>query len=239
MATNAAVRQFRRAQSDIVQLAERELDAFWRTLDKDNPIAAVRALELFMPDVIQAYGEIGAAVAMDFYDELRDNAQIRGAYRAVLGDAIPIEQARASTRWAAGPFFKGDSDPQQVLSNLTLVTDRYVKQQARNTITVNALRDPAQVRYARVPTGDKTCAFCLAMASRGAVYANETSASNTYHGGCDCVPTPIWSERDYPSDYHPDKMRDLYDKAKSEAESNGLKGSDGILSALRQQQGIS
>lgn len=191
-----AVANFRTTQSGIVQLAERELRAFWLTLDPSEPLAAVRALENFLPLLIQSYGEMGAAAAADFYEELRESVPgIRRAHKTVLGDAIPFEQARISTKWAVGPLFKADEDPTAAYNNLIDVTDRLVKQQGRNTIAENIIRDPAGVRYARVPSGPQTCTYCLMLASRGAVYLSKESASNLnkYHGKCDCVATPVWN----------------------------------------------
>ncbi len=78
--------------------------------------------------------DIGATVARDFYDELRDNAKVKKAYRSVLGETVPIEAMQANTRWAIGPLFQKEADSIATLSNLSLVTDRAVKQVGRNTI---------------------------------------------------------------------------------------------------------
>lgn len=239
MASAAEVRQYRKTQQDIVRLAERELKELVGSLDYEDATKASKTLQLVMPEIVQKYGEVGAAVASDFYEELRTNAKTRKTYRAVMGDAVPLEAVKASTRWAVGPLFQADSDIAQTTSNLSLITDRFVKQYGRNTIYTNTRNDPARVRYARVPSGSDTCAFCLMLASRGAVYASEDTASNDYHGACDCVPTPVFSDDDYPENYNPDELYDLYSEASKHSETGSLTGAGGVLATLREQQGIS
>ena len=48
------------------------------------------------------------------------------------------------------------------------------------------------VRYARVPMGGDTCRFCIMLASRGAVYWSDASASHS-HSDCDCRTVPVFS----------------------------------------------
>jgi hypothetical protein len=52
------------------------------------------------------------------------------------------------------------------------------------------------------------------LASRGAVYTSAAAAGrgNEYHNDCDCVPTPIRDDRDYPEDYDLSALKTLYEK---------------------------
>lgn len=54
---------------------------------------------------------------------------------------------------------------------------------------------PARVGYARVLSGRESCAFCAMLASRGAVYSDDTVVTREdgrrYHDGCDCVPVLV------------------------------------------------
>lgn len=218
MATATAIVKYRNAQAGLVSLAERDVRSFWASLDLSNPVRAARLLEQYLPELIQQYGEIGAAVASDFYAELREESPAaRKAFSSILGDAIPFDQSAASTRWAVGPLFREEADTAAALSNVLDVTDRLIKQQGRNTVEANARKDPLRVRYARVPSGSETCKFCLMLASRGAVYLDSKAAGevNKYHGKCDCVPTPVWDDSDYDrlkaeSDYDPHRLYEAY-----------------------------
>lgn len=217
MATAAQVRTFRETQANIVRLAELELRAFYATLDTSDALATVRALEMFLPELIRAYGDIGASVAADFYAELRAGS-VGGRFSPRLASPVPLEQATISTKWAVGPLF-GGTGTEAALSNLLDVTDRLIKQQGRNTIWYNAGRDPAGAKYARVPSGTETCTYCLMLASRGAVYSSEKAADglHKFHGGCDCAIVPVWTDDDlgtlkndagYDADVYYDKWQD-------------------------------
>ena len=240
MATTARVAEFRKAQQDVVALAYRDLRAFWRSVDPTDARAAVIALEAFLPELIQAYGEIGASVAADFYEDLREeNPRVRSAYRAVMGDAVPVEQIRASARWAVGPLFSANPDGVAALARVVSMTDRYVKAIGRETVTLNVERDPARARFARVPSGASTCAFCLLLASRGAVYSSGREAGwqmGKYHSHCDCVPTPVWDGDELP--YDREGILDIYKRALRESPTGELKGADGVLSKIREIEGV-
>lgn len=61
------------------------------------------------------------------------------------------------------------------------------------TIIANVGRDRDRgAMFARVPTGFETCAFCLMLASRGAVYHSRKTAGEwgRFHRGCDCKVVP-------------------------------------------------
>jgi hypothetical protein len=66
--------------------------------------------------------------------------------------------------------------------------------------TARDLRRP--VAWARGLTGADNCAFCIMLASRGAVYKSKQTASRSwegkkYHRRCDCVPIPIYSSKEF------------------------------------------
>ena len=79
---------------------------------------------------------------------------------------------------------------------------------------------PDVVGWARVATGDETCAWCMMLVSRGPVYYSVDSAGsmlvsqewlnevsegadavlpmNEWHTGCDCTVMPVYDENDWP-----------------------------------------
>jgi hypothetical protein len=84
----------------------------------------------------------------------------------------------------------------------------------------NIADDPTRPRWARVPRGGVTCAFCTMLAGRGFVYTSEEAAGgglgNRYHNHCDCEPVPSWGEAKL-SGYDPEKLDSLYQQAKAQA----------------------
>ena len=94
-------------------------------------------------------------------------------------------------------------------------------------------------RYARVPTGDKTCAFCLMLASRGFIYRSEDSAGefDQYHDDCDCeVVASFDTDNSAIEGYSPDEYYKMY----SDARANAVSGdTNDILSKMREMYGLS
>lgn len=250
MATRADVDEMRRANARIAAAATAELEAFWKTLDVDNPKAAQRALTEFVVALVAKYGDLSAAVAADWFERLREKAGIRTAFAAVLGDLTPDEAVVKSTEWASRHLFS--DSPAATLGPLGTIVDRYTLQPGRDTISASVAADPRRALWARVPTGETTCAFCVVMASRGAIYLSRESAGggrggvmgwldslfgegDNYHGHCDCVPTPVWDRDELPEGYHPGELYDQYRDARRAAKSGDLKN---ILAEMRRQQGI-
>ena len=74
-----------------------------------------------------------------------------------------------------------------------------------------ATGDPKRTRFARVPTGAETCAWCMLWASRGFIYRSEASAQLTRsHFKCDCQIVPSWSKKPRIRGYDVSKYEDMY-----------------------------
>jgi hypothetical protein len=234
MPSRGDVETFAQANRDVRRLALADLARFWATLNPADAIGMRDALLEFVPLLVAQYGEIAAAVAADFYDGLRDQSDARGRFRAVLADPVPTEAVMANVRWALTPIFRADgADPDAALGLLRQKVDEKVLQPGRDTIAVSSGHDPAKPTWARVPVG-KTCAFCLMLASRGAVYRSADAAARNFHGGDDCTPTPFWRGDAYPDGYNPDALFQQYNAARTAADSSRPKA---ILAELRQQTG--
>lgn len=234
MPSRAELRAFQRSIRDVQTLIEADLRAFWASIDVSTPASARTALDRYVPQLVQAYGESAALVAADYYDELRSKASAPGAFLARMADPAPIEQVRGANRWAVGPLAAADT--RQALANVLQAGRRLVVQPARATIAHSATLDPAGPGWARVPTGSKTCAFCLMLASRGPVYGTAAAAGrmHDYHADCDCQPTPTWGG-ELPEGYDPDALYQRYQEARQAAPGTSTKAT---LAELRRREGI-
>ena len=234
VATAADVAAYAAAQDDVVALAHAELVRWWAGLDVSDGRAAAGALEAFLAELVAAYGSVAAALAADFYDQLRDEAGAPGRFRADLADPVPAGQAEAAARWAAGPLFGGDG-AQAALDHAAGSVQRLVQQPARDTIALNVSRDPAKPGWARVPRG-RGCAFCRMLAGRGAVYTSAQAARGmrAYHDHCKCSAVPVW--RGQPLPYDADALEREYLRAREAASSGSTKE---ILAQMRQDLGVS
>src|SRR5690606_30297364 len=213
VATAADVAAYAAAQDDVVALAHAELVRWWADLDVSDGRAAAGALEAFLAELVAAYGSVAAALAADFYDQLRDEAGAPGRFRADLADPVPAGQAEAAARWAAGPLFGGDGAQ----------------------AALNVSRDPAKPGWARVPRG-RGCAFCRMLAGRGAVYTSAKAARGmrAYHDHCKCSAVPVWRGQSLP--YDADALEREYLRAREAAGSGSTKE---ILAQMRQDLGVS
>lgn len=237
MPTRADVERLAAAYRDVRTLAVRDLEQLWRSLRLDDPMEVRQALEDLLPDLTTGYGELAATVAADIYDEMRAESNAPGSFTPVLAGSYAIEAVRANARWAIGPLFSSRPDPDAALSRLAGEVDRMSLQPGRETIAESVRRDPAKPRWARVPTGPETCAWCLSLASRGAIYRSRETAGGAWdwHRDCDCTPTPFWPKDPYPDGYDPDGLYEVYAEARAQAGSGDLKT---VLSKLRELQGI-
>jgi len=235
MTSRADVERLRSATGRLVELIRADMARLFRSLDLSRPEVARDALLEVVPTLVREYGELAAVVAAEWYEEVRA-AQVGGAYVARMGDVIPDAAMVSSVRFAAGHLFKGN--PEQALKVLSGSLQRHVLYSSRGTVARNAEHDPARPRFARVPSGPTTCAWCDMMSSRGFVYFTERSAGNLgrgvgddFHDDCDCqIVAEFDREQHHIEGYDPDAMYDRYLAAR---EASGSGDPKDIAAALR------
>lgn len=205
------LKTFEQANDGIASLVESELAGFLGALDLGRPEAVEAALFDFVPLLVTEYGDVAAAVAADWYDELRAAEGVRGRFRASLAPPVPAEQVNGrlgfATR-ASGPLWAGDGATLSTF--LAMMVNEYVLQPGRETVMQSAHKDNAA--YARV-LEPGACKFCLMLASRGFVYSKSTAGdSKKFHGKCRCNAMPVWDESRARVEYgyDPDALYDLY-----------------------------
>lgn len=232
MVERAQLEDFRVANAELSRLVKRDLTAFFRSLNLSRPEAARDALLAFLPVLTAQYGGMAASLAAEFYEESRAASGARGAFTALSAAPVPAGPIEAKARFLAGHLWT--PTPEAMLGGLLLAADKYTKQPGRDTVAANAKREG--VRWARVPTGAKTCAWCLSLASRDAVYSSKQSAggddSHRYHGDCNCQAVRIGKASDYPTDYLPDDYYAKYMHAREVAQSGDIKD---ISAAMRRE----
>lgn len=105
------------------------------------------------------------AKALSDYDRTATLIAVRGIYRQATKD--------------------GELDEDELAG---LLSDRIayeVNRASKVSVWRNGQRDSRDVRYARVPVGAETCAWCIMTAGLGYWYMSEEAASHT-HSHCDC-----------------------------------------------------
>lgn len=175
MASAAQVAEFRRANQDLTLLAQSQLRDFLSSFRLDgDPVRVRNALLAFFPELVTEYGDVSALLAADFYDMLREAPPSSASFRAAYAAPVDADVAAGSVRWAVAPLFA--QDEALFLSQILGSTQRLVSERGRGTIFDSAAADPIRTGVARIPRGTETCAFCIMLASRGAVYQSEVSA---------------------------------------------------------------
>lgn len=221
MASQREVDAFAAQMSALSVQAQRALQAGLSGVDMADGARVRAVLATFWSDILQIYGDSAVGLASDFFEEWALNM---GVTPKLVASVENPERDAVRMRWA--------SAQPAAMANLAGVLDELVKDRARDT-----MQDSAQesgLRFARVPTGAKTCAFCRMLASRGAVYLSRQSASThsgaAYHGHCSCVPVPVRGPQDYPSGYDPDEYLDEYLAARRAA---GSSDASKVLAEMR------
>lgn len=233
MVARKDLEEFRAANSELSRRAQETLEGFFRSLDLTRPELARDALLQFMPALTAQYGSVAATLAAEMYEEMRSQSGATGSFRASLAPSVPAVQVEGKVRSLADALWT--PTPGSLLGSLLLSADKYVKQPGRDTTALNARREGA--RWARVPTGAKTCSWCLILASRDAVYLTKKSAAKGkdgehYHGACDCQAIRLASADDYPPGYLPDNYYDMYQISRDSAGSGDIKD---IAAAMRRE----
>lgn len=224
MVTRRDVDKIKDAGNSAYRLAWRDLEKLWATLPFGQPEACREILLQAVPGLVEKYGQMAAVAALEWYEQLRAVAPGLPAYCATLPPAtgLPGEVVRASL----GGLWETDETRRQVerdkvFNALNANVEKGVKQQARDTVTYNARRDPAKPRYARVPSGEKTCAFCMMLASNGFTYKSGDGAGggDKFHENCDCQIVPEFGKGSARiAGYDPDAMQEKYKEARKQAQ---------------------
>lgn len=179
--------QTRQATQLVTAAALSEVEALVRAMR--FPDQGRRLAFSTVPAVIEHYGSGAAALAVDAFDERRAQVGVPGDYAARMfttGSKVKLDRSIA---WATDPLYQqdrfADAFERELTRRLSTVTANGVANAGRNTTIGNIRADAQALGWKRV-TGGHGCPFCRMLASRGAVYRDETTARFGAHDNCDC-----------------------------------------------------
>lgn len=181
------------AVNTIVGKGQDGLKSALKAIDYNAEPATVRQQVLqAMQQACGASAEMGARVSAAFYDGVRAYSIGETLGASSITDRKPIATEKA-VRAFLKSLFDGNVEEFEdlCLERLAYETKRAAGQCVRENVDRDEYGD---TRYARVPTGEKTCDFCIMLASRGPVYRTEESAGayDHYHANCDCAVVPFF-----------------------------------------------
>lgn len=237
MATQAEAAEHRTAVDDIATLAVAELVTQWATLDLEAPERMRDVFTDLLADLVETYAAAAGAFGADWYEALRADSGVTGAFTAELPDLPDLEQLRGSASYAASGLYV---DTEKALGDMAAIAQRLVADADRAAIAVNVDADEADPRWARVAQPG-ACAFCALLASRGPDYRTKDTATRTlsadrYHEHCGCVAMPVWNAEQFELPAYATPWVDAYDAAR-DALGPGADLS-AVLSKMRETAGL-
>lgn len=208
------------------QLAQQMVDAMYANKPAGWTYRKAREYAMqVIQDVLSVYGRNAAVLAGDFFQEMT-------GVSPTLYDGIDMEYVEDKVRYLIKMIV--DHDAEGFKKGLADASNYYVRRQAYSNITDNCKHNGK--RYARVPQGAETCAFCFMLASRGFVYDSEMNALGThgYHDNCDCIAVPS-DENTVIEGYDWRAMKERYDAClKSAGVSDGATGRERRNAVIRE-----
>jgi len=189
VATKTEVEAYQSVIDGLSTVAFGQIKALLQSLDTPNPIVFRDALMVTYPELMMPFMASASDVAAEWYTTLRAGAGTVGSFAPVLADPLPVANMQAGLSRSLAPLFR----PQefigsQVLALLAGYSQKIIATAGRNTIHDSVMADPVRVGFARIPRAD-CCSFCGLLASRGAVYRSEASATGVVGAGVDASVT--------------------------------------------------
>lgn len=240
--------RFRAAQVSLTRLLVRDVRGLRRLILPQRLRESVPDWLAAMNAVVAQYAQVSATLAADFYDGQREAAGVPGAFTVPLADPPSEQQTKESLRWAVKdlwPREPGEATPAQLQpmdarlvqaeKKAELVAQKLVADTGRSTVREAVRQDRQATAWARAAALG-ACAFCKMLATRGAVYKQDT-ADFRAHDGCHCGVIPVfrgqrfelsdhareWERiyREYAEGHSGDQLR-LFRRALAEHDSNPL-----------------
>jgi hypothetical protein len=161
--------------------AQRDLATLWRRME--SAAQAGEALHDILPALIDTYGLAASVAAAEWYDSLREKADVRGGF---IADPVRIDDtgAHALVGWALNTA----TDDAAFQSLVEGGMQRRIANHSRATVTQASVADPASVGWKRIGAG--ACEFCQMLISRDQTYSEDT-ADFASHDHCNCQAYPL------------------------------------------------
>jgi hypothetical protein len=169
----------------------------------NDPTDLRAALFAATPLIINEYADGAAALALNWFEELRNEAGVRTPFQAqplvtITEDDIAAMVAR--TTESIHDLQRGiEQDIEKAVTEsmaaLEAEMQREVAAGFRDTITGNSAQDPESPGWKRFAQAG-ACKFCEMLSARGAVYT-EATARFAAHTSCSCLAGPAFGSHDF------------------------------------------
>jgi hypothetical protein len=182
VALQALTAQHRADLAQLTGLAENDLRLIWAEFNNADPLAGLMDV---LPELVAVYGSAAAALGAEWYDEMREAAEVAGRFTGIAAELPDVGRAHALAGWAVNTGLTEES----VLALAVGGLQRIVANQDRMSVAVSTIADPKAEGWQRAGRGK--CDFCNVLIGRGAVYS-ESSADFASHDHCHCYAVPAF-----------------------------------------------
>lgn len=208
MATATTPEQVRSGLTLVTAAAVADTRTVAASAETPNEIRA--ALFAAVPLIVDNYVSGSAALALDWYEELRDAAKPKHRFTPRLVPAPDGEALATVVAVATEPLYRLEQDhaalteaflreaTEQSVQAMTSGVTQEIAGAFRDTITQNVAEDPDSPGWKRFARPE-ACRFCKMLAGRGAVYTEATArfaahgaftAGKKTGGDCMCIAGP-------------------------------------------------
>lgn len=211
-----------------------------------------KAVRETAPSIARRYGQAAGEVSAELWEDIYGNDT--GEREEALLPDIDIDGRFADRAVNAVSTRFEEKDKDAAAAFLASFVTKAVADTARQTQTYNTrrvykkrLKGWDKARFARIPQGDKTCAFCMMLASRGFVYISQESAGGDewhgtdmdhYHAYCDCLVVSAFSNDAAVEGYDPTELYRMYQGAITRYNGDGPIDLEGTLANMRKMYGM-
>lgn len=195
--------RYRAAQRGLSRMLVRDVRGLRRLIISSRLRTSVPDWIAAIQAVVDQYAQTSAALGAEFYDAQRDAAGVTDPFAVPVADPPPEERTEASLRWATKDVWERDPDVatpaqlepldvrlDQAEKKAELVVQKLVADTGRATVLDAVRQDRQATAWAR-SAALGACAFCKLIASRGAVFAQDTVRFEA-HDGCHCGVIPVF-----------------------------------------------
>ncbi|MGW1015584.1 VG15 protein [Streptomyces niveus] len=213
----------RRAQQGLTRLMVRDMRGLRRLITPSRLQATVPAWIEAVRALVDVYGSASVSLAADYYEAERVAAQVTGRFTVPLLNPPPEEQVDNGLRWATKDVWERNPDDpattaaqleplevrlEQAEKKAEAVAQKLVADQGRGVVREAVRQDRQAVAWARAAALG-ACAFCKLLATRGAVYKQDTADFRS-HDGCHCGVVPVFRGQRFELSDHAREWERLY-----------------------------
>lgn len=198
------IKKYSRSVEKLSQEARKQFLQAAESIDWSDWTTACDQMREMCRGVCDVYGMGAAELGAEWYEYCREMA-IDSGWTAIVDQEASRYGIESDMNTVINKLFDGVITPERTIELMSGVVVNRTHATARNTILNNLSLDRLEAErngrptddylYSRVTVND-ACAFCIMLASRGAVYLSEETASKTkygdsYHPDCRCVAVPF------------------------------------------------